>query len=678
MTSKRLERHLLRRMRRRAIRVAFEAAHLVGILNRERREVEGINLSRYTLGPRSVRLSGNAGQDEALLLRRLSREGLRPTLPPVVTEDSIEAEVIREMIEDGASVDSAERFVRDRVGATSEGARNEALKVSSTGDDLNHLIRLIGRAARYPSVAETAVCLSLLEAVRRSCPTLTSIAKTLAGPAPIICVRAPVRGCERIIGLMLEHGILGQPLVLRDGCGGYSLSRRIHSDQSHYVRRTATTFWLSDLDNAGLDKTRLLLARAEAAAKPILIFTEGQLPWPRRISSSADLILEAPALDWPLLAELIEICTAIPADDVTAAQSDYRIDPWRFGLDDLSLAIRPDRELSDILRRLEGFSRDDAIISGDEKESSPSKEDLHEKKESRGGASSPSGSSQTSRNDKKLSIDIIQPVQRRKETGGKSNDPEILLVERLAGYGEAREWAMDLKADIGLWRRKKLGWSDMNTKLLLSGPPGTGKTTFARALCNTLGIPLIVTSVGQWLEPGNLGDVLKRISGVFEAAQSHKPVILFVDEIDGIGRREGGAGRSYDDYWVSVVNRVLELLDGALRSEGVVIVGATNRPEVMDPALLRSGRLEKHIIIPPPDLNALEGIFRHHLGRDLAAILTGTPASALPGAPEGDDAVKEVKEASSSSRQLPAKLRSSTTAAAAIGKARAEINEGQS
>ncbi len=93
----------------------------------------------------------------------------------------------------------------------------------------------------------------------------------------------------------------------------------------------------------------------------------------------------------------------------------------------------------------------------------------------------------------------------------------------------------------------------MSTKLLLSGPPGTGKTTYARALCNSLAIPLIATSVGHWLEPGYLGDVLKRMTAVFDAAREHAPVILFVDEIDGIGRRDSGSGRSYDDYWIAVI-----------------------------------------------------------------------------------------------------------------------------
>ena len=203
-----------------------------------------------------------------------------------------------------------------------------------------------------------------------------------------------------------------------------------------------------------------------------------------------------------------------------------------------------------------------------------------------------------------------------------------LSVETLAGYGEARDWAVELKADLDLWREGKLPWSEMSTRLLLSGPPGTGKTTFAKALCNSLQIPLLVTSVSTWLEPGYLGDVVRRMRMAFEEAREKAPVILFVDEIDGIGKRRDST-RDFGDYWNSVVNRMLELVDGAVKTEGVIIVGATNRPEDIDAALLRSGRLEKQIEIPLPNVTALTGIFKHHLGKDLDGVLATAPDAAV-------------------------------------------------
>ena len=226
------------------------------------------------------------------------------------------------------------------------------------------------------------------------------------------------------------------------------------------------------------------------------------------------------------------------------------------------------------------------------------------------------------------SFEIVQPRKAEGKPDGKAGPAKdrVLLIEDLAGYGAARDWARDLRSDLALWSKGQLDWSDMSTKLLLSGPPGTGKTTFAKALCNSLQVPMLATSVAQWLEPGYLGDVLKCMSAAFDTARKHAPAILFIDEIDGIGGRSNSA-RSHADYWDSVVNRALELLDGVGRSEGIIVVGATNNPDRIDPALRRSGRLERHIVIPQPDSAALIGILAHHLGDDLPHILESRPAT---------------------------------------------------
>jgi SpoVK/Ycf46/Vps4 family AAA+-type ATPase len=135
---------------------------------------------------------------------------------------------------------------------------------------------------------------------------------------------------------------------------------------------------------------------------------------------------------------------------------------------------------------------------------------------------------------------------------------------------------------------------------------------------------MFTTSVATWLEPSHLGDVVKRIKRAFAEAVAHRLAILFIDEIDGIGRRTDFT-RDYADYWNALVNCLLELLDGAARTTGVIVVGATNHPAIIDPALLRSGRLSPHMKISPPDVTARMGILRHHLGGDLDSIIATAP-----------------------------------------------------
>ena len=135
-----------------------------------------------------------------------------------------------------------------------------------------------------------------------------------------------------------------------------------------------------------------------------------------------------------------------------------------------------------------------------------------------------------------------------------------------------------------------------------------------------------MTSVSTWLEASYLGDVIKQMNAAFSEARRNAPSILFIDECDGIGKRQP-QNRSHADYWNALVNKMLELMDGAAKSEGVIIVGATNRPEAMDEALKRSGRWESQITIPMPDRAALTGILAHHLGEDCDAVVATAPGA---------------------------------------------------
>lgn len=176
----------------------------------------------------------------------------------------------------------------------------------------------------------------------------------------------------------------------------------------------------------------------------------------------------------------------------------------------------------------------------------------------------------------------------------------------------------------GAWRSSaiskisgRIPWSAVDRGALLFGPPDTGKTTFATALAGSARVPLVSGSLGEWQSAGHLGDLLKAMRATFAAARSAIPAILFIDELDSFGSR-ASLSRDHRDYGIQVINGLFELMDGIGGREGVVIVGACNHPQRLDPAIVRSGRLDRHLPVPLPNRQALREIFRIHLGNDLS------------------------------------------------------------
>ncbi len=147
--------------------------------------------------------------------------------------------------------------------------------------------------------------------------------------------------------------------------------------------------------------------------------------------------------------------------------------------------------------------------------------------------------------------------------------------------------------------------------ILLVGPPGTGKTMLARAVAGEAGVPFFSVSGSDFMEMF-VGVGASRVRDLFSTARKQAPAIVFIDEIDSIGRKRGaGVGGGHDER-EQTLNQMLNEMDGFDPSEGVVVIAATNRPDVLDPALLRPGRFDRQIVVPLPDLDERLPILEVH------------------------------------------------------------------
>ncbi len=167
--------------------------------------------------------------------------------------------------------------------------------------------------------------------------------------------------------------------------------------------------------------------------------------------------------------------------------------------------------------------------------------------------------------------------------------------------------------------------------VLLVGPPGTGKTLLARAVAGEAGVPFLSVSGSDFMEMF-VGVGASRVRDLFQTARKQAPAIIFVDEIDSIGRKRGaGLGGGHDER-EQTLNQMLNEMDGFDAAEGVVMMAATNRPDILDPALLRPGRFDRQIVVPLPDLEERKPILEVHCREkrigpdvDLSVVARGTP-----------------------------------------------------
>ncbi|MBS0296711.1 MAG: ATP-dependent zinc metalloprotease FtsH [Proteobacteria bacterium] len=187
-----------------------------------------------------------------------------------------------------------------------------------------------------------------------------------------------------------------------------------------------------------------------------------------------------------------------------------------------------------------------------------------------------------------------------------------VTFEDVAGVDEAKEELqeiVDFLKDPGKFQR--LG-GKIPKGALLVGPPGTGKTLLARAIAGEAGVPFFSISGSDFVEMF-VGVGASRVRDMFEQAKKNAPCIIFIDEIDAVGRHRGAGLGGGNDEREQTLNQLLVEMDGFEANEGIILIAATNRPDVLDPALLRPGRFDRQVVVPNPDVGGREKILRVHM-----------------------------------------------------------------
>ena len=198
---------------------------------------------------------------------------------------------------------------------------------------------------------------------------------------------------------------------------------------------------------------------------------------------------------------------------------------------------------------------------------------------------------------------------RKKYTEG--DIPNITLRD-VAGMDESREELVDIIAFL----KNKTMYQHMGARMphgvLLVGDPGTGKTLLAKAIAGEAGVPFFTTSGSEFVEVF-VGVGASRVRSLFKKARSKAPCIIFIDEIDAAGRKRNAGGGGGEMEQDQTLNQLLVEMDGFTSTEGVVVLGATNRVDVLDPALTRPGRFDRHVNVPRPDVKGRHSILEVHV-----------------------------------------------------------------
>ena len=201
----------------------------------------------------------------------------------------------------------------------------------------------------------------------------------------------------------------------------------------------------------------------------------------------------------------------------------------------------------------------------------------------------------------------------------------------VAGAQEAKEELLEVVSFLRDPSKFKRIGGDIPKGCLLTGSPGTGKTLLARAVSGEANVPFFSISGSDFVEMF-VGVGASRVRDMFEQAKKNSPCIIFIDEIDAVGRHRGVGVGGGNDEREQTLNQLLVEMDGFEKNNGVIVMAATNRPDVLDPALLRPGRFDRHINVPYPDIRGREAILQVHLKKvkhdqnlDILTLARGTP-----------------------------------------------------
>ncbi len=206
-----------------------------------------------------------------------------------------------------------------------------------------------------------------------------------------------------------------------------------------------------------------------------------------------------------------------------------------------------------------------------------------------------------------------------------------VTFDDVAGIDEVKEEVQEIVEFLKNPQRYQQLGARIPKGVLLVGPPGTGKTLLARAIAGEANVPFFTISGSDFVEMF-VGVGAARVRDMFEQAKKHAPCIVFIDEIDAVGRHRGAGLGGGNDEREQTLNQLLVEMDGFESNEGVILIAATNRPDVLDPALLRPGRFDRQIVVPFPDVAGREKILQVHMRKirvapdvDPKVLARGTP-----------------------------------------------------